>query len=131
MNIILYRQVFDKNKFNETVDTEFNQLLDKSDLQFFDLNLATVEDFFNLYNKLFYEIPKQGDVNSHQFLAAESAEYVDFLANNAEVQALLDEIAELREENLGLRQEMAEIFNNTREAREIQAEVQREIANNS
>ena len=53
MNIILYRQVFDKAKFNETVDTEFNQLLDKSDLQFFDLNLATVEDFFNLYNKLF------------------------------------------------------------------------------
>jgi hypothetical protein len=131
MNIILYRQVFDKAKFNETVDTEFNQLLDKSDLQFFDLNLATVEDFFNLYNKLFYEIPKQGDVNSHQFLAAESAEYVDFLANNAEVQALLDEIAELREENLGLRQEMAEIFDNTKEAREIQREVQREIANNS
>jgi|TARA_B100001778_G_C18572257_1_gene623210 hypothetical protein len=131
MNIILYRQVFDKAKFNETVDTEFNQLLDKSDLQFFDLNLATVEDFFNLYNKLFYEIPKQGDVNSHQFLAAESAEYVDFLANNAEVQALLDEIAELREENLGLRQEMAEIFDNTKEAREVQREVQREIANNS
>jgi hypothetical protein len=131
MNIILYRQVFDKAKFNETVDTEFNQLLDKSDLQFFDLNLATVEDFFNLYNKLFYEIPKQGDVNSHQFLAAESAEYVDFLTNNAEVQALLDEIAELREENLGLRQEMAEIFDNTKEAREIQREVQREIANNS
>ena len=102
MNIILYRQVFDKAKFNETVDTEFNQLLDKSDLQFFDLNLATVEDFFNLYNKLFYEIPKQGDVNSHQFLAAESAEYVDFLANNAEVQALLDEIAALREQNLAL-----------------------------
>ncbi len=131
MNIILNRQVFDKNKFNETVDTGFNQLLDKSDLQFFDLNLATVEDFFNLYNKLFYEIPKQGDVNSHQFLAAESGEYVDFLANNIEVQALLDEIAELREENLTLRTDMANIMTNSREIREAQVQVQREIANNS
>ena len=62
-----------------------------------------MKTFLIYITNYFYEIPKQGDVNSHQFLAAESAEYVDFLANNAEVQALLDEIAELREENLGFK----------------------------
>ena len=109
-NINLNRQVFDKDKFKETIDTTFSQLVDRSDLQFFDLNLATVGDFFNLYNKLFYEIPKDGEVNSHQFLATESGEYVDFLANNEEVQALLDEIAELRELNLELQIDQGEIL---------------------
>ena len=44
-NINLNRQVFDKDKFKETIDTTFSQLVDRSDLQFFDLNLATVGDF--------------------------------------------------------------------------------------
>ena len=128
-NIKLNRQVFDKVKFNETVDTNFSQLLDKSDLQFFDLNLATVADFFNLYNKLFYEIPKDGDVNSHQFLAGESGEYTDFLSDNEEVQALLDEIAELRIQNLELINEIAGIASGTKELAAVQEEAQKSINN--
>jgi len=126
-NVMLNRQVFDKAKFKETVDTEFSQLVDRSDLQFFDLNLATVGDFFNLYNKLFYEIPKEGEINSHAFLAKESGEYVDFLKNNEEVQALIDEITELRQENLNLVNEMAGIAAGTKEIKELQEEAQREI----
>tara|TARA_R110000851_G_scaffold28483_1_gene79351 strand:+ start:109 stop:498 length:390 start_codon:yes stop_codon:yes gene_type:complete len=126
-NINLNRQVFDKDKFKETIDTTFSQLVDRSDLQFFDLNLATVGDFFNLYNKLFYEIPKDGEVNSHQFLATESGEYVDFLANNEEVQALLDEIAELREQNLDLLNEIAGINKGTRELKEAQEQASKSI----
>ena len=126
-NVMLNRQVFDKAKFLETVDTSFSQLVDRSDLQFFDLNLATVEDFFNLYNKLFFEIPKEGEVNSHEFLAKESGEYVEFLKNNEEVQALLDEIAELRQENLNLVNEMAGIASGTKAMREAREEAQRAI----
>ena len=67
--------------------------------------MATQEDFFTLYNKFFFEIPKEGDVNSHTYLITESSEYVGFQQNQEEIQALLQEIADLREENLALRQE--------------------------
>jgi len=57
-NITLKSQRFDKNKFNNTVDTKFTQLLDVSDPLYFDRDLATQEDFFFLYDKFFYTIPK-------------------------------------------------------------------------
>lgn len=102
----LNRQVFDKEKFNQTVDTSFSQLgPQQADPSFFDPNLATVEDFFTLYTKFFFEIPKEGETNSHAYLITESTEYVGFQQNQEEIQALLQEIADLREENLALRQE--------------------------
>ena len=109
MNVNLNRQVFDKKKFNETVDTSFTQLVTQPDPTFFDLNLATVEDFFTLYEKFFFQIPKEGEVNSHTYLIKESSDYVGFQANSEDIQALLDEIAQLRQENLSLRQEQVDI----------------------
>jgi hypothetical protein len=109
MNVNLNRQVFDKTKFNETVDTSFTQLVNQPDPTFFDLNLATVEDFFTLYEKFFFQIPKEGEINSHTYLIKESSDYVGFQANSEDVQALLDEIAQLRQENLSLRQEQISI----------------------
>tara|TARA_R110001592_G_scaffold9764_1_gene51600 strand:+ start:538 stop:1065 length:528 start_codon:yes stop_codon:yes gene_type:complete len=100
--IILTRQAFDKVKFNQTVDTTFTQLgVNEEDLSFFNSNLATVGDFFSIYNNLFFLIPKEGP-NSHTSLIEQSSQYVDYKANLAEIQALLDEIAELREQNLQL-----------------------------
>jgi len=109
-NIQLSRQVFDKAKFNETVNTEFTQLVTPPDPSFFDVNLATEEDFWILYDKFFYLIPKEGEVNSHLYLVETSGEYIDYQANNEEIQALLEEIAELREENLEVRQEIADVI---------------------
>ena len=111
-NIQLSRQVFDKAKFNETVNTEFTQLVTPPDPSFFDVNLATEEDFWILYDKFFYLIPKEGEVNSHLYLVETSGEYIDYQANNEEIQALLEEIAELREENLEVRQEIADVIAN-------------------
>ena len=109
MNVNLNRQVFDKTKFNETVDTSFTQLVTQPDPTFFDLNLATVEDFFTLYEKFFFQIPKEGEVNSHTYLIKESSDYVGFQVNSEDIQALLDEIAQLRQENLLIRQEQIDI----------------------
>lgn len=103
----LNRQVFDKDKFNETVDTEFSQLITKPDPSFFDLNLATLKDFWLLYDKFFYDIPKLGNIESHEYLAKTSGEYANVDNISSEVQVLLDEIASLREENLELRQNEA------------------------
>ena len=103
--ITLKAQRFNKDKFNETVNTEFTQLIDTPDPSFFDRDLATVGDFWYLYDKFFYLIPKSGEVESHEYLAKTSGEYADFASISDEVQALLDEIAELRKENLQLIQE--------------------------
>tara|TARA_R100000742_G_C4278168_1_gene100691 strand:- start:1445 stop:1855 length:411 start_codon:yes stop_codon:yes gene_type:complete len=100
--ITLKAQRFNKEKFNETVNKEFTQLTNIPDPSFFDRDLATLDDFWYLYDKFFYIIPKLGDVESHQYLAKTSGEYSDFATINTEIQALLDEIAELRRENLDL-----------------------------
>ena len=109
-NITLIRQAFDKVKFNQTVDTSFTQLgVAELDLSFFDPNLATVGDFFNIYNNLFFLIPKTGP-NSHTTLIDESSNYINYLPNQAEINALLEEISDLREQNLQLMVDMGEIF---------------------
>jgi len=110
----LNRQVFDKNKFAQTVDTSFSQLgPTQPDPSFFDINLATQADFFTLYDKFFFEIPKEGDTNSHAYLVQESSNYIGANQVNEEIQALLQEITDLREENLSLRQENVDLLSNT------------------
>lgn len=100
--ITLKAQRFDKNKFNETVDTKFSQLVNVPNPSFFDRDLAVLDDFWYLYDKFFYIIPKLGEIESHEYLAKTNSEYADFATINTEIQALLDEIAELRKENLEL-----------------------------
>ena len=103
------RQVFDKNAFNDTINTEFTQLVNVPDPVFFDINLATQEDFWILYNKFFYQIPKEGDINSHQYLVQTSGDYINYAPQQEETEALLQEIADLRQENLEIRQEIAQV----------------------
>jgi hypothetical protein len=103
--IDLTRLVFNKQKFQNTVDTEFTQLVEVPDETFFDINLANIEDFFTLYQNLFFNIPKLGDVNSHEFIIQQSREYIGIDEQNETIQALLDEINELRQENLEIRQQ--------------------------
>ena len=66
----------------------------------------TVEDFFILYEELFYEIPIEGEVNSHRYLVEKSSEIVNFEKDSEEIQPLLDEISILREQNLQLNQQL-------------------------
>lgn len=106
----LNRQVFNKQKFGETINTDFTQLVQQPDPTFFDIDLATIEDFFLLYNKFFFEIPKEGQTNSHEYLVRESSDYIGFQQSNEEIQALLEEISQLRQENLELREQQANII---------------------
>jgi len=109
--VTLIRTGYNRESFRSTFDTEFKELgVAEQDLSFFDPNLASVEDFFNIYNNLFFIIPKYGEINSHEYLIKESSDYIDYKANQVEIQALLDEIAELRETNLQLQVDMASIL---------------------
>ena len=103
------KKVFDKSKFKETVDTSFSQLVTKESQKFFDVNLATLNDFWLLYNRLFYDIPQLGEAESHEYLAQTSGEYANYTAVNQDIQALLDEIATLREDLLEANKTIVEL----------------------
>ena len=110
-NLILNREVFNKQAFNNTVDTSFSELDQEApDLSFFDSNLATVNDFFNIYQSLFFQIPKFGQTNSHEYLVVESTEYSRVIENQDQIDALLEEITDLREENLQLQLDINELL---------------------
>ena len=98
-NIIFNKQVYNKNDYQKVIDTSFTQL----GVQTIQQQLNTqpnVEEFFSLYNELFYDIPELGSTNSHEYLIKTSSEYIDFETNNEEIVALQAEIAQLRIELL-------------------------------
>lgn len=95
----LRKEIFDKNQYIKTINTSFDELGSTTITE--DLQVQpTVEEFFGLYNSLFYDIQALGETNSHQYLIKTSSEYINFEDISEEVQALQAEIAQLREDLL-------------------------------
>ena len=94
--ITFRKNVFNKEAFEETVDTNFNQLSSTPNPNFFDINMATLPDFWALYERFFFQIPKLGETESHEYLGKTSLEYAESTYVNEQIQELLDEIAALR-----------------------------------
>jgi len=105
--ITINRQVFDKSQFSKTVNVEFTQLT--SSVSPVTSSLPTVNDFFSLYDQLFFDIPKFGDINSHQYLVTTSGNYIGGAQVNESIQLLLDEIAALRISLLDSNRQIAEL----------------------
>ena len=95
----LRKEIFNKAQYIKTINTSFDELGNTTITE--DLIVQpTVEEFFGLYNSLFYDIQALGETNSHQYLVQTSGEYINFDDISAEVQALQAEIAQLREDLL-------------------------------
>ena len=111
--VTLTKQVYDKNQYQKVIDTSFTQLVQPVIIPTGSA-LPTVNQFFVYYNQLFFDIPKFGEVNSHEYLIKTSQEYIG-TSNivNDEIQALIDEITELRQENLDLQQQLLTTVQNT------------------
>ena len=75
--IDLLKKVYSKSEYLQIIDTSFNQFGTKSVPEQL-AETTTVNDFFQDYNNLFYEIPALGDNNSHQYLIETSAAYIDY-----------------------------------------------------
>ena len=103
-NINLNKEVFSKGTYQKTIDTSFKELGVKTIQEQID-EQPTVQEFFNMYNTLFYQIPELGPTNSHEFLVKNSGEYINNEQDNELIEALQDEIASLREEILQMQQE--------------------------
>ena len=94
--IPVQKTVFSKDSYGRVVDTQFSQLITQEDetLSF------SVDDFFELYDQLFYQIPRDGEKNSHQYILQREADYLGISISQEDVQALLDEITSLRQQVL-------------------------------
>jgi hypothetical protein len=105
-NIRLSRTVLKKDQFDKSIDSSFKSFVDVEEV-----DDDTVEEFFRLYNKLYYDIEPEGEFNSHEFLIKESSKLVDFERNDEAIQPLLDEISDLRKRLLEQNAEAIETEN--------------------
>lgn len=107
--ISLNKTVFEKGTYTKIVNTQFSELIPQKTNPITQIDLPTIDQFFNYYNQLFYNIPKTGDTNSHTYLVQQSTNYIGDMQADEDIQALLDEINELRTENLALNRQVTEL----------------------
>ena len=108
--IPIQRTVFDKDQFTKVVDTNFSQLINNQTLV--EQPSFTLDDFFQLYEDLFNQIPIEGDTNSHRYILQREADYLGVQINKDDLQALLDEITSLRQEVLDSQTIINDLTNN-------------------
>ena len=106
------KTVFNKDQYIKTIDTTFSEL-GVTSIQEELILQPTVEEFFSLYNQLFYDIPEFGELNSHEYLIQQSSEYINFDINREIVNELQKEISQLREELLTSQRQVIELETNT------------------
>ena len=111
-SVNLNKQVYDKRQYTKVIDTSFKQLGVQTIQEQIDQQ-PTVNDFFSMYNELFYQIPELGATNSHEYLIKKSSEYISFDANQDEIIALQNEIAQLRIDLLDTQKQVIELQTGT------------------
>lgn len=105
-NYPLNRSVFDKTAYEKTIDTSFSQISPPSPpIE----DTMSVEEFFKMYNTIFYDIPAKGNINSHAYLVKTSGDYIGTEAISEDVKLLLDEITSLREQLLAANQQITSL----------------------
>lgn len=110
----LSKRVYSKLQYPRVISTEFTQLIpvDTNTALADTIVLPTISEFFTYYETLFLDIPKTGSTNSHEYLVQRSGDYVGQDTTNTEIQALLQEITQLRTENLELLKQINNLTTN-------------------
>lgn len=104
--ISLNKTVKEKNQYQKVIDVSFTQLVPAPQVDTTPTKEEQISNFFSQYEELFYDIPKEGESRSHTYLIKQSSDYVNSQLIDEDVQALLDEISSLREENLELQRQL-------------------------
>lgn len=100
----LKKQVYAKNAVDNVINTGFTQLTPQTPIVP-EVQPPNIEEFFTQYSSLFFDIPKFGSTNSHEYLVKTSGEYINATQTNETIQALIEEITQLRQENLELQRQ--------------------------
>jgi hypothetical protein len=110
--INLNKKLYSKNQYEKVINTNFTQLATSPTPQNtpppIDIDLLILE-FFQQYEDLFFQIPKLGAVNSHEYLIKKSTEYIGSVSINNDIQALIEEINSLQQQNLEINQQLIDL----------------------
>lgn len=95
----LIKEVYGRNTYVRVIDTSFSELYTPVTASVI-TDQVTVEQFFDLYDELFFQIPATGEVNSHEYLVKRSTEYLGGSVLTDNEQAYIEEINSLRQQLL-------------------------------
>ena len=104
--VTLINTFYNKNQYQQVIDTSFTQLTQLQVTSSIVAPSISTAEFFQNYQQIFFQIPKFGNTNSHEYLIKTSQEYIGSSTNDDLIQALTDEITQLRQENLSLQQQL-------------------------
>ena len=104
-DIQIRKTVFSTPQFNKVVNKSFSTFTQPVPEE----DTDTVEELFRLYDKLYFTIDVEGETNSHEYLVQRSSELITFDKVTEDIQPLLDEIAQLREQLLLANQQILDI----------------------
>lgn len=108
-NVSLVKEIYGVNTYTKAIDTDFTELL----TQPIEITptAITVDQFFQYYDELFFNIPVSGSINSHTYLVERSQQYIGGSVIDNEKQALIEEINSLRQQLLDINQNFTNINN--------------------
>jgi len=112
-NVDINLTTYNRAQFTKAVNTSFTEFGVTGEPEESIVSQVDVNTFFEAYDILFLEIPKQGETQSHQYLANRSGEYAGGEDINAEIEALTAEVTDLREQNIALQQQIAQLATKT------------------
>jgi len=96
---------YNSSQFSNLVDSEFTSFTDPIE----EVDTDTVEEFFRLYDKLYFSIPAEGEEDSHEFLIKKSSELIKLETQSEDIQPLLDEIGQLRQQLFDANEQIFEL----------------------
>jgi len=99
INVPVIKKVYGKKSYIQVINPEFTELISKPLPNNVESIESQIQNFFNMYNELFYDIPKSG-LNSHETLIVQSTEYSQYKQESETIKALLEEINQLKIELL-------------------------------
>lgn len=106
-NVEMVKEIYGLNTYSKAIDTKFSELVQAVPVA--TSSAITVDQFFQYYDELFFNIPVEGSINSHVYLVERSQQYIGGSVIDAEKQALIEEINSLRQQLLDVNQAFTNI----------------------
>lgn len=114
-NVNITLRTYNKSELDKIVNTQFTEFTTEIPVENIQQQTQqqsiSIPEFFTNYSTLFYDIPKFGETNSHEYLVKTSSDYIGGERINEELLALQNEITQLRQENLELQQYILNLQN--------------------